>query len=63
MRDQSLDEFLTSLQRFIARKKRAKKVYSNNFSTFAPASKWLIMILQEKKIHEILAKHNIKCAG
>ena len=60
MRDQSLEEFLTSLQRFIACRSRPENVYSDNFSTFAAASKWLKEILQEEKFHDFLAKHNIK---
>ena len=60
MRDQNLEEFLISLQRFIARRRRPEKVYSDNFSTFVASSKWLKGILQEEKIHDFLAKHHIK---
>ena len=60
MRDQSIEEFLTSLQRFIACRGRPEKVYSDNFSTFVAASKWLKEILREEKFHDFLAKHHIK---
>ena len=60
MRSQSLEELLTSLQRFITCRGRPEKVYSDNFSTFAAASKWLKVILKEEKVHEFLAKHHIK---
>ena len=35
MRDQSLEEILTSPQSFIARRERPEKVYSDNFSMCA----------------------------
>ena len=60
MRHQSFEEFLTSLQRFIACRGRPKKVCSDNFSTFVAASKWLKGILWEEKNHDFLAKHHIK---
>ena len=60
MRSQSLEEFLTSLQRFITCRGRPEKVYSDNFSTFVVASKWFKVILREEKVHEFLAKHHIK---
>ena len=60
MRDQSLEEFLTSLQRFTARSERPENVYSDNFSTFVAAPKWLKGILREEKIYEFPAKHHIK---
>ena len=60
MRSQSLEEFLTSLQRFITCRGRPEKVYLDNFSTFVAASKWLKVILREEKVHEFLAKHHIK---
>ena len=45
MIDQSLEKFLTTQQRFIARRGRSEKVYSDNFLTFAAASKWFKEIL------------------
>ena len=60
MRDQILEEFLTSLQRFIVRRGRSEKVNADNFSVFVTASKWLKGILREEKIHDFLEKHRIK---
>eukprot|EP00794_Sanderia_malayensis_P017227 gene17227-18948_t len=39
--DQSLERFLTILKRFIARRGRPKKIYSDNVSTFLAATKWV----------------------
>ena len=61
MRDQSLEEFLTSFKRFLTRRERSEKVYSDNFSKFVAASKWLKDILREEKIHDCLGK--IKLSG
>ena len=49
MRDQSLEEFLTCLQRFIARRGRPEKVYSDNFSTFVAASNGLKGFYRRKR--------------
>ena len=51
---------MTSLQRFTDRRGRPEKIYSDNFSTFVGASKWLKGILREEKIHNFLTKHHIK---
>ena len=60
MRDQVLEEFLTSLQRFIVRRGTSEKVNSDKFSVFVAASKWLKGILREEKIRNFLGKHRIK---
>ena len=60
MRDQNLEEFLTTLQRFTARSERPENVYSDNFSTFVAAPKWLKRILREEKVYEFQAKHHSK---
>ena len=54
MRDQSLKEFLTSLQRFTDHRGRLERS-----STLVAASGWFKRILLEKKIYDFLTKHYI----
>lgn len=58
--NQTLEEFIQCLKRFIARRGRPEKIYSDNFSTFVAASKWLRGIFKEEKLHEFLAEHTIQ---
>ena len=49
-----------SLKQAIARRGRPTKIYSDNFSAFVAASKWLKYLMREEKVHAFLAKHHIK---
>ena len=60
LKNQTLDEFLKSLKRFIARRGRPEKIYSGNFSTFVAASTWLKKILKGESFHNFLVSTNIK---
>ena len=60
LRDQSLEEFLTSLERFLACRERSEEIYLDNFSTFVAASKWLNGISREEKIYVFLTGHHVK---
>ena len=53
-------EELISLKRFIARKGRPEKIYSDNGRTFVGAAKWLRNVMQDERLHDFLAKLNIK---
>ena len=53
------EEFI-SLKRFIARKGRLEKIYSDNGRTFVGAAKWLRNVMQDERLHDFLAKLNIK---
>ena len=57
--DQTTKEFLRSLERFIARRGRPEKIFSDNGKTFVAASKWLEKIRQDEKINDWLAKQSI----
>ena len=57
---QSLETFIASLKRLIARKGRPEKIYSDNFSTFIAASKWLKKAVQNESVHEYLSSKGIK---
>lgn len=57
--DQTTQEFLRSLKRFIARRGRPEKIFSDNGKTFVATSKWLEKIRQDEKINDWLAKQRI----
>ena len=54
------EEFISTLKRFIARKGRPEKIYSDNGRTFVGAAKWLRSVMQDERLHDFLAKLNIK---
>ncbi|XP_028415013.1 uncharacterized protein LOC114538092 [Dendronephthya gigantea] len=58
--NQSTDEFLLSLKRFIERKGRPEKVFSDNGKTFLAAAKWLRRVQKDEKFNSWLAKQDIK---
>ena len=53
-------EFISTLKRFIARKGRPEKIYPDNGRTFVGAAKWLRNVMQDERLHDFLAKLNIK---
>ena len=59
MTSQTTEEFIKSFKRFIARRGRPQKVYSNNGGSFVAASKWLKGIMKDGKLHGYLAHHHI----
>ena len=55
-------EFLRSLQRFIARRGRPEKIYSDNGGTFVGAAKWLRLVTADERFNtDFLVCHRIKC--
>jgi hypothetical protein len=58
--DQSTEEFLLSLKRFIARKGRPEKIFSDNGKTFVATAKWLKRVRNDEKFNDWLAKQDIK---
>ena len=57
--DQSTEEFIKSLKRFIARRGRPQKVYSDNGKSFIAAAKWLRSIMNDEKMQDYLAHQQI----
>lgn len=53
-------EFLRSLQRFIARRGRPEKIYSDNGGTFVGAANWLKLVMADERFNDFLARHSIK---
>ena len=58
--DQSHAAFVPSLKRMMARRGRPEKIYSDNFSTFVSASKWLKDVIRNESVHDYLATNEIK---
>ena len=58
--DLTTDEFLRSLKRFIARRGRPEKIFSDNGKTFIAAEKWLRGVRKEEKRNDWLAKHHVE---
>ena len=58
--DQSLELFLPTLKRFLTRRGQPDKIYSDNFSTFVAASRWLKKAMRSEKVHDYLSSNNIK---
>ena len=58
--DQTLTSFVPSLKRMMARRGRPEKIYSDNFSTFVSASKWLKNVIRNEAVHDYLASNEIK---
>ena len=57
--DQTTEGFIRSLKRFIARRGRPNKLYSDNGRSFVSAAKWLKSIMKNEKTQDYLAHHNI----
>ena len=55
--DQTLERFLPTLKKVIARRGRLEKIYSDNFSTFVAAAKWIKKAIQNKAVHDFLANN------
>ena len=57
--DQTLERFLPTPKKFIARRGRPEKIYSDNFSTFVAAAKWIKKAMQNEAAHDFLANNHI----
>ena len=53
------EEFIKSLKRFIARRGRPSKVYSDNGKTFVAAAKWLNKVRKDEKFNDLLSEQSI----
>jgi len=53
-------EFLESFKRFIARRERPQKVYSDNGKTFVDAVKWIKQVMRDEKFQNFLAHQGIQ---
>ena len=55
-----MSECLDSLQRFIARRGRPERIYSDNGATFVGASKWVRAIVRNEKLQDYLSRDGIR---
>ena len=53
-------DFIQSLKRFIARRVRPSKVYSDNDKTFVAAAKWVKKVRRDERFHSFLSEHSIQ---
>ena len=53
------ESFIPCLKRFIARRGRPRKIYSDNGKTFIKAAKWLRQLRQDERLHGLLEKYDI----
>ncbi|XP_068704661.1 uncharacterized protein [Montipora foliosa] len=56
---QSTDEFLSSLKRFISRRGRPEKIFSDNGKTFVAAAKWLRNVMKDERLNDFFARQEI----
>ena len=54
--NQTMEEFIRSLKRLIARRGRPEKIYSDNGKTVVAAARWLYKIMKEEVFNDFLAK-------
>ena len=54
-----LTEFILSLKRFIARRGRPDRIYSDNGGTFIGAARWMRIVAREERIQNFLSVHQI----
>ena len=54
-----MTEFVTSLKRFIARRGRPERIYSDNGRTFIGAAKWMKAVIKDEKLQNYLSTHQI----
>ena len=52
-------ECLHSLQRFIARRGRPERIYSDNGSTFTAAARWIKLVKQDERLQDYLSRNGI----
>ena len=54
LQNQTTNEFIQALKLFIARRRRPCKIYSDNAQTFLSAAKWVIRIVKNEKVNDLV---------
>ena len=57
--DQTVDQFIPCLKKFVARRGRPNKIYSDNAKTFTATSKWIRDIMKDEKLNEFFVNQGI----
>ena len=58
--DQTAESFIRCLKRFVARRGRPVKIYSDNAMAFKKAANWLYKIMKCEKLNDFTAREDIK---
>ena len=58
--NQTAEEFIKHLKRFIARRGRPRKIYSDNGRTFVAAAKWLKGVVKHEQLQNYLAHQEMR---
>ena len=58
--NQTAEEFIKHLKRFIARKGRLRKIYSDSGRTFVAAAEWLKGVVKHEQLQNYLAPQGIR---
>ena len=58
--NQSTDDFVKALKRFVARRARPELVFSDNAKTVIAAEEWIKWVSNDDSLHEYLEQQNIK---
>ena len=53
-------DFLGSLKRFIARRGRPERIYSDNGGTFIGAAKWIRAVAKDERLQDYLSINQIR---
>ena len=57
--NQTAEDFIRSLKRFMAQRGRPRKIYSDNGRSFTAAAKWLSMVKRSEQLQDHLAHQSI----
>ena len=57
--DQTADQFIPCLKKFVARRGRPNKIYSDNAKTFTATAKWIRDIMKDEKLNGFLINQGI----
>ena len=57
--DQTADSFIRCLKRFVARRGRPRKIYSDNAKAFKCVAKWLFEIMKSEKLNDYIISQEI----
>ena len=57
--DQTVDQFIPCLKKFVASRGRPNKIYSDNAKTFTATAKWIRDIMKDEKLNEFLVNRGV----
>ena len=54
-----MEEFIKCLKKFVVKRGRPTRIYSDNAKTFKAAAKWLFQVMRSEKLHGYLPEEQI----